>query len=141
MFFDLEVIRIVSVRRMLMLFVLGLSIVPLLISQSVAQDDDIGLPIHPKAIPATIVRRSGEGEGTRWVQVRFTVNAPYKQVVKFYQEKVGRNMQLSEIESGKLLNTLILFSKDLSDQSNVNISSTLGKQGAEVELSRNSARP
>lgn len=131
----------VSVRRMLILFVLGLSIVPLLISQSAAQDDDVGLLIHPSAIPATIVRRSGEGEGTRWAQVRFTVDAPYKQVVKFYQEKAGRNAQLSEIESGKLLNTLILFSKDLSDQSNVNISSTLGRKGVEVELSRNSARP
>ena len=115
---------------------LVLAVAPLLISQAFAQDD-VGIPIHPKAIPSTIVRRSGEGEGTRWIQVHFKVNAPYKQVVKFYQEKAGRNAQISEIDSGKLLNTLILFSRDLTDQFNVNISSELGKTVTAVELSRN----
>jgi hypothetical protein len=127
-------------RRMGVLLALAFSIAPLLVSQVFAQDD-VGLPIHPKAIPSTIVRRSGEGEGTRWMQVHFKVNAPYKQVVKFYQEKAGRNAQLSEIDSGKLLNTLILFSRDLTDQFNVNISSELGKKVTTVELSRNFVHP
>lgn len=140
-FFGPTVNRIALVRRMVALLPLTLLVVPLLTSQIFAQDDDVGLPIHPKTIPATIVRRSGEGEGTRWVQVHFTVNAPYKQVVKFYQEKVGRHAQLSEIDSGKLLNTLILFSRDPTDQFNVNISSERGRKVTEVELSRNSARP
>lgn len=140
-FFDPAVNRIALVRRMVALLPLALLVVPLLTSQIFAQDDDVGLPIHPKTIPATIVRRSGEGEGTRWVQVSFTINAPYKQVVKFYQEKVGRHAQLSEIDSGKLLNTLILFSRDPTDQFNVNISSERGRKVTEVELSRNSARP
>jgi hypothetical protein len=122
------------------LLALAFSVAPLLVSQAFAQDD-IGLPIHPKAIPSTIVRRSGEGEGTRWMQVHFKVNAPYKQVVKFYQEKAGRNAQLSEIDSGKLLNTLILFSRDLTDQFNVNISSKIGGKVTEVELSRNFVHP
>lgn len=127
-------------RRMGVLLALAFSVAPLLVSQAFAQDD-IGLPIHPKAIPSTIVRRSGEGEGTRWMQVHFKVNAPYKQVVKFYQEKAGRNAQLSEIDSGKLLNTLILFSRDLTDQFNVNISSKIGGKVTEVELSRNFVHP
>lgn len=127
-------------RRMGVLLALAFLVAPLLVSQVFAQDD-VGLPIHPKAIPSTIVRRSGEGEGTRWMQVHFKVNAPYKQVVKFYQEKAGRNAQLSEIDSGKLLNTLILFSRDLTDQFNVNISSELGKKVTTVELSRNFVHP
>lgn len=126
--------------RMGVLLALAFLVAPLLVSQVFAQDD-VGLPIHPKAIPSTIVRRSGEGEGTRWMQVHFKVNAPYKQVVKFYQEKAGRNAQLSEIDSGKLLNTLILFSRDLTDQFNVNISSELGKKVTTVELSRNFVHP
>ena len=132
--------RIALVRRTVVLLVLALSVASLLTSQAFAQDD-IGLPIHPKAIPSTIVRRSGEGEGTRWIQVHFKVNAPYKQVVKFYQEKAGRNAQLSEIDSGKLLNTLILFGKDLTEQFNVNISSERGRKVTQVELSRNFAGP
>ncbi len=132
--------RIALVRRTGVLLALALSVASLLTSQAFAQDD-VGLPIHPKTIPSTIVRRSGEGEGTRWVQVSFTINAPYKQVVKFYQEKVGRNAQISEIDSEKLLNTLILFSRDLTDQFNVNISSKLGRKVTEVELSRNFVRP
>ena len=139
-FFGPAANRIALVRRMVVLLVLALSVVPLLTSQAFAQDD-VGLPIHPKAIPSTIVRRSGEGEGTRWVQVNFTINALYKQVVKFYQEKVGRNAQISQIDSGKLLNTLILFSRDPTDQFNINISSELGKKVTEVELSRNFVRP
>ena len=127
-------------RRMGVLLALAFLVAPLLVSQVFAQDD-VGLPIHPKAIPSTIVRRSGEGEGTRWMQVHFKVNAPYKQVVKFYQEKAGRNAQLSEIDSGKLLNTLILFSRDLTDQFNVNISSKIGGKVTEVELSRNFVNP
>ena len=138
-FFGPAVNRIALVRRMVVLLALALSVAPLT-SQAFAQDD-VGLPIHPKAIPSTIVRRSGEGEGTRWVQVNFTINAPYKQVVKFYQGKVGRNAQISQIDSGKLLNTLILFSGDPTDQLNVNISSELGKKVTEVELSRNFVRP
>lgn len=110
-------------------------------SQVLAQEDDVGLPIHPKAIPSTIIRRSGEGEGTRWAQVSFTTNAPYKQVVRFYQEKVGRDAQVSQIDSGKLLNTLILLSQNPADQFNVNISSELGKKVTKVELSRNVVRP
>lgn len=132
--------RIVLIRRMVVLLALALSVLPLLISQAVAQDD-VGVPIHPKAIPSTIVRRSGEGEGTRWVQVSFTTNAPYKQVVRFYQEKVGRDAQISQIDSGKLLNTLILLSQNPADQFNVNISSELGKKVTKVELSRNFIRP
>lgn len=139
--FDLMTNRIVLSGRLVALLPLVLVVVPLLTSQAFAQDDDIDLPIHPKAIPATIVRRSGEGEGTRWVQVNFTINAPYKHVVKFYQEKVGKHAQLSEIDSGKLLNTLILFSRNFTDQFNINISSELGKKVTTVELSRNSARP
>ena len=140
-FFDHAVNRIALVRRMGVLLVLALSVASLLISQAFAQDDDVGLPIHPRAIPSTIVRRSGEGEETRWVQVSFTINAPYKQVVKFYQEKVGGNAQISQIDSGKLLNTLILFSRDPTDQFNVNISSELGKKVTAVELSRNFVHP
>lgn len=126
--------------KIFVLLALTLSIALISASQTFAQDD-IGLPIHPKAIASTIVRRSGEGEGTRWVQVHFTVNAPYKQVVQFYREKVGRNAQLSQIDSGKLLNTLILLSKDLTDQFNVNISGEVGRKVTQVELSRNSASP
>jgi hypothetical protein len=132
--------RVECVRRGCTVLALALAVVPLLASQAFARDD-VGLPIHPKAIASTIVRRSGEGEGTRWIQVRFTVNAPYKQVVQFYREKVGRNAQLSQIDSGKLLNTLILVSKDLTDQFNVNISSEVGRKATQVELSRNSAGP
>lgn len=132
--------RTALIRRMGVLLALALSVAPLLTSQAFAQDD-VGLPIHPKTISSTIVRRSGEGEGTRWVQVSFTINAPYKQVVQFYQEKVGRNAQISQIDSGKLLNTLILFSRDLTDQFNVNISSKIGRKVTEVELSRNFAGP
>ncbi|CBE67251.1 MAG: hypothetical protein F9K13_00240 [Candidatus Methylomirabilis oxygeniifera] len=140
-FFSQTISRIAWVRWTVLLLVLMFIITPLLALQAVAQDDDVGLPIHPKAILSTITRQSGEGEGTRWVKVHFTVNAPYKQVVKFYQEKVGRNAQISEIDSGKLLNTLILFRRDLTDQFNVNISSELGRKVAKVELSRNFARP
>lgn len=139
-FFGPAANRLPLVRRAGVLLALAFLVAPLLVSQVFAQDD-VGLPIHPKAIPSTIVRRSGEGEGTRWVQVSFTINAPYKQVVKFYQEKVDRNAQISEIDSGKLLNTLILFSRDLTDQFNVNISSKIGGKVTEVELSRNLVRP
>lgn len=140
-FFSSAVNRLALIRRTVAVLALALFVVPLLMLQVFAQDDDVGLPIHPKAIPSTIVRRSGEGEGTRWTQVHFTVNAPYKQVVKFYQEKAGRNAQFSEIDSGKLLNTLILFGKDLTEQFNVNISSERGRKVTQVELSRNFAGP
>lgn len=119
---------------------LVLPIVALLALPALAVDDVL-LPIHPKAIPSSIVRQSGEGEGTRWVQVNFKINAPYDQVVKFYREKTGKNAQISQIDSGKLLNTLILFSRDSTDQFNVNISSELGRKVTEVELSRNFVRP
>lgn len=139
-FLSSAVKRLAMVRRAVVVSALVLSAVPLLTSQAIAQDD-VGLPIHPKTIPSTIVRRSGEGEGTRWVQVSFTVNALYKQVVKFYQEKMDRNAQISQIDSGKLLNTLILFSRDPKDQFNINISSKRGRKVTEVELSRNVVRP
>lgn len=132
--------RIALVGRMVVLLALMLSAVHLLASPSAAQDD-IGLPIHPKAIPSSIVRQSGEGEATRWIKVHFKISAPYQQVVKFYQEKVGRDAQISQIDSGKFLNTLILLSQDLADQFNVNISSELGRKVTEVELSRNFVRP
>lgn len=139
-FFGQAVDRIALVRRVVVLLALMLSVGPLLASQSAAQDD-VGLPMHPKAIPSSIVRRSGEGEGTRWVKVHFKISAPYQQVVKFYREKVGRDAQISQIDSGKLLNTLILLSRDPADQFNVNISSELGRKATQVELSRNSVRP
>lgn len=123
-----------------MLLALALSVLPLLTSQALAQDD-VGLPIHPKAIPSTIARQSGEGEGTRWVRVHFKTNASYTQVVTFYREKVGRDAQISQIDSGTLLNTLILLSRDPADQLNVNISSERGRNVTEVELSRNFVRP
>jgi hypothetical protein len=132
--------HVVLVRRIVALLALALLVLPLLALQAVAQDD-VGLPIHPKAIPSTIIRRSGEGDGTRWVQVSFTTNAPYEQVVKFYREKVGRDAQISQIDSGKLMNTLILLSRDPADQFNVNISSERSRKVTEVELSRNFVRP
>jgi hypothetical protein len=132
--------RIALIGRMIVLLALALSVQPLFSSQAAAQDD-VGLPMHPRAIPSTIVRQSGEGEGTRWIRVSFATNAPYKQVVGFYREKVGRDAQISQIDSGKLLNTLILASRDPADQFNINISSELGRKVTQVELSRNSARP
>jgi len=111
-------------------------IVALLASQVFALDD-IGLPIHPNAIPSSIVRKSGKGEGTQWLRVNFRAKAPYDQVVRFYREKTGRNVQISTLDSGKLLNTLILFAKSPEDQINVNISSKAGKNVTEVEISRN----
>ncbi len=135
-FFSHAVNRIALIGRMAVLLALVLSVAPLLISQAAAQDD-VGLPMHPKAILSSIVRQAGEGDGTRWIRVSFTTNAPYKQVVKFYQEKVGGNAQISEVDSGKLLNTLILFSKDPTNQFSVNINSALGRKVTEVELSRN----
>ena len=111
-------------------------IVALLASQVFALDD-IGLPIHPNAIPSSIVRKSGKGEGTRWLKVNFRIKAHYDQVVRFYREKTGRNVQISKLDSGKLLNTLILFAKSPQDQINVNINSKIGKNVTEVEISRN----
>ncbi|NJD69821.1 MAG: hypothetical protein C3F12_05340 [Candidatus Methylomirabilota bacterium] len=131
--------RIVGARRTVGALVLAL-VAFVLVPQALAQDD-IGLPIHPQAVASTIVRRSGEGEGTRWFQVSFTANAPYGQVVKFYREKVGRDAQVSQVDSGKLMNTLILISRDPADQFNVNISSKPGKKATRVELSRNVAGP
>jgi hypothetical protein len=115
-FFSRAAARIAVIGRMVVLLALALSVQPLLGLQAAAQDD-VGLPMHPRA------------------------NAPYKQVVRFYREKVGRDAQISQIDSGKLLNTLILASRDPADQFNVNISSELGKKVTQVELSRNSARP
>lgn len=111
-------------------------IVALLASQVFALDD-IGLPIHPNAIPSSIVRKSGKGEGTQWLKVNFRAKAPYDQVVRYYRGKTGRNVQISRLESGKLLNTLILFAKSPEDQINVNISGQVGKNVTEVEISRN----
>jgi len=112
-------------------------VVVLLTAQVFALDDDVGLPIHPKAIASSIVRQSGKGEGTEWVQVNFKTNAPYEQVVRFYREKTGRNVNVSQLDSGKLLNTLILFAKQPQDQTTINISSEVGKKVTQVEISRN----
>lgn len=126
--------------RAVVSLVLALAVLPILFSQAFAQDD-VGLPMHPKTIPSTIVRQSGEGEGTQWIKVHFKVNAPYRHVVRFYREKVGRNAHVSQVDAGKLLNTLILVSKDPADQLNVNISSEVGGKVTQVELSRNMVRP
>jgi hypothetical protein len=112
-------------------------VVVLLTAQVFALDDDVGLPIHPKAIASSIVRQSGKGEGTEWVQVNFKTNAPYEQVVRFYREKTGRNVNVSQLDSGKLLNTLILYVKKPQDQININISSEVGEKVTQVEISRN----
>ncbi|MGH7410920.1 MAG: hypothetical protein ACREJ6_07690, partial [Candidatus Methylomirabilis sp.] len=102
---------------------------------------DVGLPIHPKAIASTIVRQSGKGEGTQWAQVNFKANAPYEEVVRFYREKTGRNVNVSQLDSGKLLNTLILFATRPQDQMTINISSEPGKKVTEVEIIRNLVSP
>jgi len=115
---------------------LVLPLCALLVSQAVAETD-IGVPIHPKAIPSSLVRQSGKGEGTEWVQVHFKTQAPYEQVIRFYREKTGRNVQVSQIESGKLLNTLIMYATKPQDQININISSEMGKKVTQVEISRN----
>ena len=108
-----------------------------LLTSHVFAADDAGLPIHPKAIASSIVRQSGKGEGTEWVQVNFKTNAPYEQVVRFYREKTGRNVNVSQLDSGKLLNTLILYATRPQDQININISSEVGKKVTQVEISRN----
>ena len=120
--------------------ILVLPIVALVASQVFALND-IGLPIHPKAIASSIVRQSGEGQGTQWVQVNFKVNAPYEQVVRFYREKTGRNVNVSQLDSGRLLNTLILFATRPQDQMTINISSEAGKKVTEVEIVRNLVNP
>ena len=112
-------------------------VVVLLTAQVFALDDDVGLPIHPKAIASSIVRQSGKGEGTEWIQVNFKTQAPYEQVVRFYREKTGRNVNISQLDSGKLLNTLILYVKKPQDQININISSEVGEKVTQVEISRN----
>lgn len=102
--------------------------------------EDVGLPIHPKAIPSSITRKSGTGEETRWVIVTFKVNAPYGEVVKYYKQKTGKDIfEVSETVSEQLLNTLILGGKSVKDQINVNITGGPGKKVTEVELSRNAA--
>lgn len=110
-----------------------------LLTSSVFALTDLGLPIHPKAIASTIVRQSGKGEGTHWVQVNFKANAPYEQVVRFYREKTGKNVNVTQLDSGKLLNTLILFATRPQDQMTINISSEIGKKVTEVEIIRNLA--
>jgi hypothetical protein len=112
-----------------------------LLASSVIALTDVGLPIHPKAIASSIVRQSGKGEGTEWVQVNFKTNAPYEQVVRYYREKTGRNVNVSQLDSGKLLNTLILFAKQPQDQTTINISSEPGKKVTEVEIVRNLVNP
>ena len=112
-------------------------VVVLLTAQVFALDDDVGLPIHPKTIPSSLVRQSGTGEGTEWIQVNFKTQAPYEQVVRFYREKTGRNVNISQLDSGKLLNTLILYVKKPQDQININISSEVGEKVTQVEISRN----
>ena len=114
----------------------GLPIVALLASQVFALED-IGLPIHPKAITSSIVRRSGKGQGTNWVIVAFKTKAPYDEVVEYYKRKAGRKVEISKTVSEKFLNTLILSAKRPQDQVNVNISSEVGKEVIEVEITRN----
>ena len=108
-----------------------------LLTSHVFAADDVGLPIHPKAIASSIVRQSGKGEGTEWVQVNFKTQEPYDEVIRFYREKTGRNVIVSHLDSGKLLNTLILYAKRPQDQININISSEVGKKVTQVEISRN----
>ena len=115
---------------------LAMSIAALIASQAFALDD-IGLPIHPKAISSSVVRKSGKGEGTNWFIVGFRVKAPYDEVVEYYKQKTGGNVQMSKTVSEKFLNTLILFAKRPQDQINVNISSQVGKEVTEVEITRN----
>lgn len=119
---------------------LVLSHVSLLTSQ-VSALDDVGLPIHPKAIPSSIVRQSGKGEGTNWLIVAFKTRAPYEEVVGYYKKKTGGKVQTSKTVSEKTLNTLILFAKTPQDQINVNITNAVGKELTEVEISRNFVRP
>ena len=114
----------------------GMAIAALMTSQVFALDD-IGLPIHPKAIPSSIVHKAGKGEGTNWIQVTFKANAPYGEVVKYYKQKTGRNVEISQLASEELLNTLILFKKAPQDQINVNIVSKVGRKATEVEITRN----
>ena len=123
-------------RGVVVRMTLVLPLVALLASQAVAETD-IGVPIHPKAIPSSLVRQSGKGEGTEWVQVNFKTQAPYEQVIRFYREKTGRNVNISQLDSGKLLNTLILYAKRPQDQININISSEVGEKVTQVEISRN----
>ena len=123
-------------RGVVVRMTLVLPLVALLASQAVAETD-IGVPIHPKAIPSSLVRRSGKGEGTEWTQVNFKTQAPYEQVIRFYREKTGRNVNISQLDSGKLLNTLILYAKRPQDQININISSEVGDKMTQVEISRN----
>ena len=118
----------------------GLPIVALLTSQVFALDD-IGLPIHPKAIASSIVRRSGKGQGTNWFIVAFKAKAPYERVVEYYKQKTGKKVEMSKTVSEKYLNTLILFAKTPQDQINVNISSQVGKEVTEVEITRNYVKP
>ncbi len=117
---------------------LVLLLVALQTSQTFALDD-VGFPIHPKAIPSSITRKSGKGEETKWMMVTFKVNAPYREVVKYYKLKAGRRVQIAETVSEKLLNTLILSGPGPKDQINVNISGQIGKKVTEVEISRNVA--
>ena len=116
------------------------SLVSLLTSQ-VSALNDVGLPIHPKAIPSSIVRQSGKGEGTNWLIVTFKARAPYEEVVEYYKQKTGGKVQISKTVSEKFLNTLILIAKTPQDQINVNISSAVGRGLTEVEISRNFVRP
>jgi hypothetical protein len=119
---------------------LGALIVGLFSSRAMALTD-VGLPIHPNAIESSIDRQSGKGEGTEWVSVTFKTRAPYAQVVKFYREKTGRHVQISQIDSGKLQNTMILFAKRPQDQITINISSEVGQKVTVVEISRNLVGP
>ncbi len=114
----------------------ALLIVALLTPQGFAVDD-VGLPLYPKAIPSSIVRRSGKGQGTYWYIVAFKAKAPYDEVVEYYKQKTGRKVEMSKTVSEKYLNTLILFGKSPQDQINVNISSEVGKEVIEVEITRN----
>jgi hypothetical protein len=114
--------------------------VGLLVSQGFALDD-VGLPIHPNAITSSIVRQSGKGEGTEWASVTFKTQAPYARVVRFYRDKTGRHVHISQIDSGNLQNTMILFAKRPQDQITVNISSEVGQKITVVEISRNLVGP
>lgn len=119
---------------------LVLSLVSLLTSQ-VSALNDVGLPIHPKAVHSTIVHQSGKGEGTNWLIVTFKARAPYDEVVEYYKQKTGGKAQISFTVSKKFLNTLILFAKTPRDQINVNITSAVGRGLTEVEISRNFVKP
>ena len=119
---------------------LVISLLALMTSQVLALTD-VSLPIHPRAIPSSIVHQSRKGEGTKFFSVAFKARAPYEEVVRYYRQQAGRNVQITVNVSAKLLNTLILLHRKPEDQININISSKVGGKVTEVEITRNLFEP